>query len=91
MDLHDVGRGRGGIDAAMARVTAPALVVSITSDALYPTYQQEALRDALVRVGTRCEWQLVDSPHGHDGFLLETDRIGPTVAEFLTDIEKRDA
>jgi homoserine O-acetyltransferase len=91
MDLHDIGRGRGGTDAAMARVTAPALVVSITSDVLYPSYQQEAIRDALGRAGARCEWQLVDSPHGHDGFLLETDRIGPTVAEFLTDIEKRDA
>jgi homoserine O-acetyltransferase/O-succinyltransferase len=90
MDLHDVGRGRGGIAKAVARVKAPALVVSITSDVLYPTYQQEQLRDELTAAGVPCRYHLVDSPQGHDGFLLEIDRIGPLVAEFLTDIEKND-
>jgi homoserine O-acetyltransferase len=90
MDLHDIGRGRGGIDAAAARVHAPSLVVSISSDILYPPYQQEELRDALVAHGLRCDYHVIDSPQGHDGFLLEIDHIGPLVAEFLTDIEKRD-
>jgi homoserine O-acetyltransferase len=89
MDLHDIGRGRGGVDAAVARVRAPGLVVSITSDVLYPTYQQEQMRDALIAAGASCDYHLIDSPQGHDGFLLETDRIGPIVADFLTDIEKR--
>ena len=91
MDLHDVGRGRGSTGAAVARIDAPSLVVSITSDVLYPTYLQEQLRDALRAHGLRCDYHLIDSPMGHDGFLLEIDRIGPLVAEFLTDIEKRDA
>jgi homoserine O-acetyltransferase len=91
MDLHDIGRGRGGIEPAVSRVDVPSLVVSITSDVLYPTYQQEQLRDALRSHGNRCDYQLVDSPQGHDGFLLEIDHIGPLVADFLTDIEKRDA
>jgi homoserine O-acetyltransferase len=88
MDLHDVGRGRGGVSKAVARITAPALVVSITSDVLYPTYQQERIRDELVAAGVPCDYHLIDSPQGHDGFLLETDRIGPLVAEFLTAIDK---
>jgi homoserine O-acetyltransferase len=90
MDLHDVGRGRGGTAKAVSRIKAPALVVSITSDVLYPTYQQEQLRDELTSAGVPCRYHLVDSPQGHDGFLLEIDRIGPLVAEFLTDIEKND-
>ena len=80
---------RKSIGAAVSRVRAPALVVSITSDVLYPTYQQEQMRDALVAANVACDYHLIDSPQGHDGFLLETDRIGPIVAEFLTDIEKR--
>jgi homoserine O-acetyltransferase len=91
MDLHDVGRGRGGLSVALSRVSAPTLVVSITSDVLYPTYQQEELRDVLRSHGRRCDYHLIESPQGHDGFLLETERIGPIVADFLTDIEKRDA
>jgi homoserine O-acetyltransferase len=88
MDLHDVGRGRGGVASAIARVASPSLVVSITSDVLYPTYQQTELRDALVARGLRSDFHLVDSPQGHDGFLLEAEQIGPLVADFLTDIEK---
>ncbi|HEV8299137.1 MAG TPA: homoserine O-acetyltransferase [Acidimicrobiales bacterium] len=91
MDLHDIGRGRGGIRAAVGRIVAPSLVASITSDVLYPTYQQEELRDALHAQGLRCVYRLIDSPQGHDGFLLEIDQIGPLVADFLSEIEKRDA
>jgi homoserine O-acetyltransferase len=90
MDLHDIARGRGGITPAVARIEAPALVVSISSDVLYPTYQQEELRDALHARGLRCAYHLIDSPQGHDGFLLETDQIGPLVTDFLNEIEKRD-
>lgn len=90
MDLHDIGRGRGSVEAAIRRVQAPSLVVSITSDVLYPTYQQTEMRDALRAQGLRCDFRLIESPHGHDGFLLEIDQIGPVVAEFLTDIEKGD-
>ena len=47
MDLHDVARGRGSLDRAMARVTAPTLAVGISSDMLYPSYQQRQIhRDA---------------------------------------------
>jgi homoserine O-acetyltransferase len=90
MDLHDIGRGRGGIDAAMARVRAPGLVVSISSDTLYPPNQQLDLRDAMHRAGTRCEYHAIASPQGHDGFLLEFDHIAPMVTDFLANIEKND-
>ncbi len=90
MDLHDIARGRGGINTAIARVRAPALVVSISSDTLYPPHLQRELRDALVAAGRRCDYHMIDSPQGHDGFLLEFDHIGPLVADFLAEIEKHD-
>jgi len=89
MDLHDLGRGRGGVPAALTRIQAPVLTMSISSDTLYPPHQQIELRDGLRAAGRECDHVLVDSPQGHDGFLLETDEIGAAVAEFLTAVEKR--
>jgi homoserine O-acetyltransferase len=83
MDLHDVGRGRGGLEAAMARIRVPSLTIGIWSDMLYPAYQQRQIRDLLVAGGTECEYVEVDSPHGHDAFLINLDQVGPPVAKFL--------
>jgi homoserine O-acetyltransferase/O-succinyltransferase len=91
MDLHDLGRGRGGIDLALRRVRVPTLVMSLSSDTLYPPYQQQALRDALAAQGTPCQYLMIESSNGHDGFLLETDQVGPPLAAFLADVEKHDA
>lgn len=43
MDSHDIGRNRGGKEAAMKSITQPVLVMGIESDILYPLYQQEEL------------------------------------------------
>jgi homoserine O-acetyltransferase len=90
MDLHDVGRGRGGAAAAMARVRAPVLSLGVSSDVLYPTYQQQEIVETVRAVGGRAEYRLIDSPHGHDGFLIEVDQVGAHVAEFLDEIQKAD-
>ncbi|MGH9117253.1 MAG: homoserine O-acetyltransferase MetX [Acidimicrobiales bacterium] len=91
MDLHDLARGRGGLEAAIGRIEAPVLAVGIGSDVLYPTYQQREIRDLVAATGGRAEYVEVDSPHGHDGFLIDVDQVGPAVAEFLRRIEKEEA
>jgi homoserine O-acetyltransferase/O-succinyltransferase len=83
MDLHDVARGRGGLRPAMARVRVPALSIGIWSDMLYPSYQQRQIRDLLRAGGTDCDYIEVDSPHGHDAFLINTDQVGPPIERFL--------
>lgn len=85
MDLHDVSRGRGSRRSALSRVRAPALVAAVRSDGLYPPGQQRALLDGLDAVGLPVEWVDIDSPHGHDGFLIETGQLGPRLAAFLAD------
>lgn len=67
----------------MARVTAPALVMGISSDILYPTYQQRQIHDLLVSIGRTSEYVEIDSPHGHDGFLIDLDQVGPPISRFL--------
>lgn len=85
MDMHDLGRGRGGLDAALARITCPTLVVSIDSDALYTPRQQEELRDGLAVYGTPVDYEVIHSIHGHDGFLIEFDQLGPIVDAYVSD------
>lgn len=88
MDLHDLGRGRGGMDEAVRRITAPTLVMGVSSDVLYPTYQQETIAGALIGNGTPVEYLEIESPHGHDGFLIELDQVGGPLHDFLIDVEK---
>jgi homoserine O-acetyltransferase len=91
MDLHDVARGRGGLVEALARISVPTLVVGISSDTLYPTYQQRQVCEALHTQGTSCEYVEIDSRHGHDSFLIDLDQLGPPLAQFLSDVDKSGA
>ncbi|MEF9907935.1 homoserine O-acetyltransferase MetX [Streptomyces sp. P9-A2] len=80
MNGHDVGRGRGGVPAALRRVTAPALVAGVDSDRLYPLSQQAELAAHLPGAD---RLRVVESPYGHDGFLLETEQVGALIRELL--------
>lgn len=80
MNTHDVGRGRGGVTAALASITAPVVVAGIDSDRLYPIHlQQEIASHTPTSDGLR----IVPSPYGHDGFLVETEAVGAVLSETL--------
>ena len=91
MDLHDLARGRGGAEAALARIKAPTLSIGVSSDVLYPSYQQRDLASRLREHGIDARYAEIDSPHGHDAFLLEHDQVGLLVREFLDDRKVTDA
>jgi homoserine O-acetyltransferase len=77
---HDVGRGRGGVEAALRGCPVPVVVAGITSDRLYPLRLQEELADLLPGSS---ELQIVDSIYGHDGFLVESETVGKLVRQTL--------
>jgi homoserine O-acetyltransferase len=83
MDLHDVARGRGSLQTAASRISAPVLSIGISSDILYPTYQQKQIRDIISETGGSCEYVEINSPHGHDAFLINLDQVGKPLVEFL--------
>jgi homoserine O-acetyltransferase len=83
MDAHDVARGRGGYEETLRGVRQPALVVSIPSDVLYPPEEQEEL----ARLLPHAELRRLDSPHGHDSFLIDTDALSEMVVEFRRRVE----
>ena len=78
MNTWDVGRGRGGVEAALARVSARAVVAGVDSDRLYPVALQQRVADAL-----GVPLRVLSSPYGHDGFLIEADAVGALVRELL--------
>ncbi|MGW5657611.1 homoserine O-acetyltransferase MetX [Streptomyces humi] len=80
MNAHDVGRGRGGVRAALGRVTAATLVAGVDSDRLYPPAQQAELA---ALIPSADQLRLIASPYGHDGFLIETGQVGALVRELL--------
>jgi homoserine O-acetyltransferase len=81
MNHHDVGRGRGGIAAALAGVTAATTVVGVSSDRLYPVGLQRELARLLPGSPPA---QIIDSDVGHDGFLVEVGAIGEIIHQALT-------
>jgi homoserine O-acetyltransferase len=80
MNHHDVGRGRNGVARALAGVRAEVAVAGIGSDRLYPLGLQYEL--ARLIPGDR-PVTVIDSPSGHDGFLLEIEQVGALVASIL--------
>jgi homoserine O-acetyltransferase len=80
MNHHDVGRGRNGVARALAGVRAEVAVAGIASDRLYPLGLQYEL--ARLLPGDR-PVTVIESPSGHDGFLLEIEQVGALVASIL--------
>lgn len=79
MLTHDVGRDRGGVREALKRVTARTLVVAVDSDRLF-------FPSDLWQVAEGVEgayYREIHSDHGHDGFLIESDRMSSILDEFL--------
>jgi homoserine O-acetyltransferase len=80
MNAHDVGRGRGGVGTALARVKARTVVAGVDSDRLYPLHQAQGIADGIAGAG---EAVVISSPYGHDSFLIETDQIAALVKSLL--------
>ncbi len=80
-DTHDVGRGRGGTAAALARIRAETLLVGITTDLLFPPAEMRETQ-AMIQ-GSR--YREIDSPFGHDGFLVEHERLNEILGPFINE------
>jgi homoserine O-acetyltransferase len=80
MDAHNVARNRESIENALRKIKAKTLAIGITSDILFPVQEQELIGTLIP--GARFE--SIDSLYGHDGFLLEYEKIETLLQDFLT-------
>jgi homoserine O-acetyltransferase len=87
MDLFDLAlRGQGDERASnadeaptIANVHCPALVIGVSSDMLFPVWQQRELAEALTKAGSDVTYLELDAPYGHDTFLIEKATVGGAI------------
>ena len=78
-DTHDVGRGRGGVEAALRRIRARTLVVGITTDIIFTPAEMRRLHGQI----PGSLYREIDSPFAHDGFLVEYEQLNALLLPFL--------
>lgn len=80
MDSHHLGRNRSSLKEALNRIKSKALVIGITTDFLCPVAEQKKLASGL----PNAKYVEIDSPYGHDGFLIESEQISREISQFLS-------
>lgn len=78
MDSHNVGRGRVNVESALQDILNKILVIGISSDILFPVSEQKYLAEQM----PNAVYQEIDSFYGHDGFLIETEKIEALIRAF---------
>lgn len=80
MDSHNIARDRHKeLITTLRQITQKTLLIGITSDILCPPEEQVLLSTHMYNT----IYHEIDSPYGHDGFLIEFEKIGRILAEFL--------
>jgi homoserine O-acetyltransferase/O-succinyltransferase len=83
-DLFDVAEHGGSVEEGLAKVEAErVLVIGVTTDFLFPPYQQRELAELLERPGRKVEYAPLDCIKGHDSFLVEMDSFRPVISRFF--------
>ncbi len=88
MDYYDLPGKYGSMDAAVRNIAAKMLIVSFSSDWLFPPYQSKEIVKALMRNQKDVSYCAIESSYGHDAFLLEVDKLGRIIESFLATARK---
>jgi homoserine O-acetyltransferase/O-succinyltransferase len=83
MDSHNVGRGRGETGQALQKITARTLVIGVDTDVLFPVPEQAYIADHVPGAVLK----VIHSIYGHDGFLLEFEKIEDLISDFVTPLK----
>ena len=84
MDYFDLAQPHGKLEQAFANVKAKFLVISFSSDWLFPSYQSKEIVSACRRVGAEAIYTEIQTDYGHDAFLLESEQLSSLITNFLT-------
>lgn len=79
MDSHNVARDRATtIETALKQIKVKTLVIGVTNDILFPVSEQKFLAEHI----EGAEYIEVESFYGHDGFLIETEKLSTVISEY---------
>ena len=79
VDSNNVGRGRGGVEAALGTIRTACTVIGIDSDGLFPVEEQKLIASCI----PGAVYHEITSKFGHDGFLLENDQLTEIIKPLL--------
>ena len=84
-DWFDIGEyGGGDIMEGLKRIEVErALVIGVSTDILFPLEQQEQIAKGLAAAGATVEFVALDSPQGHDAFLVDIPNYSRAIGGFL--------
>ena len=88
MDYFDLAADSPSLAEALRGTKARWLVLSFSSDWLFPTSSSLELVRALQAVGAEVSYAEIESPYGHDAFLLEPERQHSYIAPFLARVSE---
>ena len=88
MDWYDLGESCGGttLQGLAALRIDKALAIGVRTDILFPLQQQEEIAEGLRAGGCDAAFLPLESPQGHDAFLVDAERFGPAVRGFLDEL-----
>lgn len=90
VDYFDLGKKHGTLENAFKKTNSKFLVMSFTSDWLFPTAQSKEIVKALIKAGKDVSFCEIESPCGHDAFLLEFETQTKIVKSFLSKGEQNE-
>ena len=80
-DTHDIGRDRGGLEAALQRIQCPTIVVGLTTDIIFTPPEMRTLASKI----PGAVYREITSPFGHDGFLVEYGQLNQILTPFINE------
>lgn len=83
-DTHDIGRGRGGLEKVLNSFTMPVLVVGISTDIIFTADYMKHLASQI----PSAKYREIDSPFGHDGFLVEYGLLNNIINDFFNSLHR---
>ncbi len=87
MDCFDLARSYGSLEDAFKKTQAEFLLVALSSDWLFPPEQTRDITRVLLKQGKVASEITLNSPYGHDAFLLEVENLGRVIESFLNPVD----
>lgn len=84
MDSHNLGRNRKSVEAALKQIEAKTLVIGISTDFLFPPIEQRFIAKHIANA----RFVAIDSFYGHDGFLVETEKLTEVISNFFEQLKQ---
>ena len=83
MDYFDLAQSYGSLEQAFTGAATKFMVISFSSDWLFPSFQSKEIVSALRKVNAQAIYTEIQTDHGHDAFLLESEQLARLISNFL--------